>query len=211
MPSLRMKDAGGLWDRSTTPPTEIDFINSSIVLDEVGRTDDGNWVRVVAHYPDGTTKECYARAVEVAPAEESPAPIDLAAFVKYCALQARVTNLAQGAAQYGVSSDYLLALAWILSGVKNVPADLPPKDAFGPYRFTVDEWQAATQLFEGAAYQPADRFDPLAQVEVMARKAFEDTRKISMAFTDSRSGSGPYIPNSMELFLVCMLPEPQRR
>jgi hypothetical protein len=54
MTIVKMKSTGGLFDRTVTPPNELDIVDSDIPLEEISRTADGIWIDVSAKFPPPT-------------------------------------------------------------------------------------------------------------------------------------------------------------
>jgi uncharacterized protein (TIGR02594 family) len=207
MTIVKMKTTGGLFDRSVTPPEVLNIVDSNIPLEEISRTADGVWIDVNARFPPPTPAlKCSVKVADVMVDDGVPKPLITSAFIKYCTLESRAINELQGADEFGVNRDYLIALSVVLSNVQN--AGDPTSGPFGPFQFTATDW--ATFLAQGnnaASYSADDRLDSLAQVDAAALLTFDNTRKISQALTNAATGSGPYIPNSIDLFIVHMVGE----
>lgn len=194
--TLKMKPGGGaLWDCTATPPKPIRMLVPDVRLEEVSRSEDGKWIHVKAKFPDsGAPLDGCVIAAEVETVEIKPQELDEFAFVKYSTVASRVINATEDGKKYGISRDYLIAAAAVLSDLKNDPSPDAQSDAFGPFQFTKSEWTAQT-----------DRLDPIEQIDVAIALTFANTRKISDAMTTANEGSGPYIPTNAELFLVHMI------
>lgn len=208
---LKMRSAGPLWNRRATPPTPIQFIGFNIPLEEVNRFSDpdGDWVHVKAHFPLAPAPvEGDVLAADVVPDIAEAKPFEIWSFLKYCTLAARIVNESDAAAlNFGVNRDYLIALAIVLNQVSALPPVGQAWDtAFNPFQPTEAEWSAfLNQGNNRDEFFPADRLDPLAQVDAEAALTFQNTKEISEALTEPGKGSGPYIPNSIDLFLARML------
>lgn len=204
---LKMKTNGALWDCSVDPPKPIDFIGSEIPLEKIGESPNKLWFHVRAHFPLSVEPLiCCVVAAEVVEDIAEPASLNVFSFLKYCTMQASIVNMEQGAKEYGLNRDYLIALASVLSDLRNVAAIYPGSDAFGPFQITKQEWENFRSSGDHKDnYSEIDRLDPLLQVDAAAFNAFEATRGLSLALTDEKTGSGPYVPDSIDLFLVHMV------
>lgn len=217
---LQVRTTADLFDSPGTDAKILKTIgaNQDIKLRENSRSADGNWIDVDALFPN-PIPHCFVRAADVV--EETnpqPLPVDLWSFVQFCTVASATFNQRQASTSAGVSRDYILALALVLNGLeeKGFPGDTEankekilqddPLQAFDPFRFTEAEWKEFCDTGGSArSYQSFDRFDPLAQIDAAIFFTFRSTSEIDRTFTKPGAGGDPYIPNSMQLFLVHML------
>lgn len=204
---LKMKTSGALWDCSVDPPKALRFVGPEIPLEEISRSANNLWVHVNAFFPLSTEPlKCCVIAADVVVDESGPIPLTIWSFLKYCTLAARAINEEMQAKEFGVNRDYLIALASILSDIKNVPSNDTNSDAFGPFQLTKAEWTTfRTRGDNQANYSDLDRLDPLYQVDAATQFAFEATSDLSKALADPATGAGPYVPDSIDLFLAHMI------
>ncbi|MCJ2030553.1 TIGR02594 family protein [Methylobacterium sp. J-043] len=208
---LKMRSAGPLWDRQATPPVRVKFIGFNIPLEELRRFSDpdGDWIRVKAHFPLAPAPiEGDVLASDVVSDKAERKDFNIWSFLKYCTLVARIINEgAGGALELGINRDYLIALALVVNRVTAVPQGGQPWDrSFNPFKINEIEW--STFLAQGNnkdEFFPGDRLDPLAQADAEAFSTIQNTKIISDALTEQGKGSGPYIPNSIDLFIVRLI------
>lgn len=130
---------------------------------------DGPWVKVRVYPPAGQTPfEGWARVVwlEALPISDV---IDLALFTASC-----IT-----AAMGQTSAHYLIALAHIESGIKNISSN--SSSAFGPFQFLESTWNDYVHAEPGMALYDVDILDPLKQPDVAAKAAASGADTISRA------------------------------
>jgi len=108
--------------------------------------------------------------------------IDQDAFAQSCLNAAR---------DFGTNAHYLIAVADVESGIKNVPA--PSGTAFGPFQITDSTWN---QFMGSVALTPDDRFDPFMQPAVAAKIAVDGTTALRAVLPDNR------LPTSQELYFA---------
>jgi uncharacterized protein (TIGR02594 family) len=204
---LRMKTSGALWDCSVNPAKPLRFVGPEIPLEEVSRSANNLWIHVNAFFPlSAEPLKCCVIAADVVVDESGPKPLEIWSFLKYCTLAAVTLNQEMKAKEFGVNRDYLIALACVLSDLKNVPSGDPTSDAFGPFQLTKTEWTDFRMRGDNKAdFSDLDRLDPLYQVDAAALFAFEATSDLSKALTDPATGGGPYVPDSIDLFLAHMI------
>ncbi len=127
---------------------------------EIREVVDSSWVAVTVHTKGFAPKNGFARVDWLAPAK-TDASIDVARFTEACF---------EAANRYAVDPDYLLAVAQLETGVRNIPASGSP--AFGPFQILPDTWSAYVAKGD-LGYSPLDRFDPYHQPVVAAMIAAE--------------------------------------
>src|SRR6478672_13688016 len=94
------------------PSTFLTTLNSRNfdLLEQVGKTDDGNWIDV--HKENAHVPHMWVRAADIVEADLSkPLPVDLFTFVNLSTIVSEDFNSRQVAGAVGVSRDYLLALS----------------------------------------------------------------------------------------------------
>ncbi|GIL02983.1 MAG: hypothetical protein BroJett030_28820 [Alphaproteobacteria bacterium] len=129
--------------------------------------------------------------------DEVPAEIDLDLFAQTCVDAARLV---------GVNSLYLIALAEVESGIRNVGTSIGSGTAFGPFQITQSTWNGYRQKPElGIDWGEQDRFDPMAQCDVAALIAAEAAVALATI-----PGVGPQ-PNAIQLYFAHLLGLPAAR
>lgn len=101
----------------------------------------------------------------------------------------------------GTSAIYLLAIADIESGIKNIPTQVPGGTAFGPFQIIEKTWESYRDApdHDEIAFTKMDRFDPYLQCYIAALIAHEGTLALS------NMQPGDQLPNGNELYLVHLL------
>lgn len=202
---LRFRSGGALWDRRATPPRKLWDVGIDIRLEQMGEFQDGagDWTHVRALFE--TPVEGHALAANLVPVDATRQPFDAWAFVKYCTLSARMANDHAGSNGPGVSRDYVLAVALVVNDV-TAASQLAGLKALDPFRLTEADWSLFLERSgDDQGYLPGDQLDPLAQVDAEVSLASMGLVAVSDALTVPGAGSGPYVPNSIDLFLVRML------
>jgi len=197
---------GNLWDCSADPVVSLRFVGSDVLMEEVSRPDN-TWIFVKAFFPDSVQPlQCCVLAEDVVEDDRGTRPLEIPQFLKYCTVASIMTNREQNAKDFGINRDYLIALACVLSDLKNAASPNPEVDSFGPFQLTKSDW--AEFLNKGNnknEYSEIDRLNPLLQIDAAAQSTFDATRAISQALTRANADDGLYVPNSIDLFLVHML------
>lgn len=92
---------------------------------------------------------------------------------------------------YGTNAHYLIAVAFIESGIKNIGA--PGSSAFGPFQILEETW--ANYVADGAmGFSRDDRVDPMAQPYVAAKIAATACQTLMAVLPDKR------LPTAAELY-----------
>lgn len=100
--------------------------------------------------------------------------IDQAEFAEFCLAAAR---------DYGTSAHYLIAVAHLESGIRNVPS--PSGTAFGPFQIAEATW--GDYAFDAdVSLTDDDRFDPSSQSRVAAKIAVAATDALQVVLPDRR-------------------------
>lgn len=204
---LQVRTVTDLFDKPNDPSSRATIvapINEEDQLQEI--TKDGNWIKVKARLPTGI-KDGFVRAADVVEVTDpKPVPVDLFQFVEFCTAASEAFNQRQATASVGVSRDYILALALVLNGLEDKGLTDEALQAFDPFHFTEAEWKEFCESSGNTSnYRDFDRFDPLAQIDAAVFFTFRSTSEIDRSLTNPVDPAGPYIPNSMDLFLVHML------
>ena len=175
-------------------------------LEQVGKTDDGNWIDVHkenAHFP-----HMWVRAADIVEADLSkPLPVDLFTFVNLSTIVSEDFNSRQLAGAVGVSRDYLLALSVVLNKLEEHGFTDDALASFDPFHFTDSEWSkfCGDPALNTNQHQSFDRFDPLAQIDAAVTLTFAAIKDTQSAPASPDPAAGPYVPNSIDLFLTHML------
>jgi uncharacterized protein (TIGR02594 family) len=175
-------------------------------LEQAGNTPDGNWIDV--RNRDFDFPHMWVRAADIVEADLSkPLPIDLFTFVTLCTIVAEDFNSRQAAGAVGVSRDYLLALSVVLNGLERLGFTDEPLGSFDPFHFTESEWSkfCGDPALDVNQRQSFDRFDPLAQIDAAVALTFAAIKNTQSAPAPPDPAAGPYVPNSIDLFLTHML------
>jgi uncharacterized protein (TIGR02594 family) len=93
----------------------------------------------------------------------------------------------------GTNAYYLIAVAFVESGIQNIPSLSSNSTAFGPFQITDETWQT---LAGGLGLTDADRIDPLMQPAVAAVIAANGTNALMQILPDNR------LPTAQELYFV---------
>lgn len=100
--------------------------------------------------------------------------IDQSEFAEFCLDAAR---------DYGTSAHYLIAVAHLESGIRNIAS--PAGSAFGPFQITEGTW--GDYAFEDdVGLTDDDRFDPLSQSRVAAKIAVAAMEGLQLVLPDRR-------------------------
>jgi uncharacterized protein (TIGR02594 family) len=91
----------------------------------------------------------------------------------------------------GTNAHYLIAVAYVESGIKNVPA--PGSTGFGPFQIMEQTW---SMYMGGLGLTPNDRFNPYMQPGVAAKIAADGTTALRAVLPDNR------LPTAQELYFV---------
>ena len=167
------------------------------------------WIKVSA-IGDGIAAEGWAFLEELEFSEPPvPVELDIWGFIKSCTLSARVINAEHQQTGFGINRDFMIATAIIESGKsQNKPQNIDSKVAdtilIGPFQFSEPQWQNFIDSpLNTDGYSASDIRNPLSQAYGFGARALEATRDLSEALTtaDGSDADGPYIPNSIELFL----------
>jgi uncharacterized protein (TIGR02594 family) len=179
-------------------------VSARIELEEIARPTT-EWVEVKARYP--RPLQGFVRAADVVEVDaKSVLPVDLWSFIEYCSIASADHNEKKASSAVGVSRDYLLALALVLNGAESTDITAGFPNGFDPYRFKKEEWEEFCASGSNTNHhQIFDRRDPLAQIDGAVYVTAEWIGEIVLARTDMSTDGGPYIPNSIELFLAHML------
>jgi uncharacterized protein (TIGR02594 family) len=97
------------------------------------------------------------------------------------------------ARDFGTSAHYLIAVAFVESGIKNIGS--PTSTAFGPFQILQETW-IANMADPRLGLTAEDRFDPMMQPGVAAKLAAEGTDALSAILPDKR------LPTAGELYFV---------
>ena len=111
--------------------------------------------------------------------------IDLEDFINACE---------QAGIQRGINTYYLVSVAQIESGIRNIPAGA--SSAFGPFQIIADTWR---DLMADEGFTEDDRMDPYAQPFVAARIAADAMKTLATILPDNRKPTPP------ELYLAHLL------
>ena len=175
-------------------------------LEQVGKTDDGNWIDV--HKENADFPHMWVRAADIVEADLSkPLPVDLFTFVNLSTIVSEDFNSRQLAGAVGVSRDYLLALSVVLNKLEEHGFTDDALASFDPFHFTDSEWSkfCGDPALNTNQRQSFDRFDPLAQIDAAVTLTFAAIRDTQSAPASPDPAAGPYVPNSIDLFLTHML------
>ncbi len=205
--ALKVRTVADLFDKAD-PETYLTSINADDekALEVISRPADEAWIEVAVRLLTQTIK-CFVRAVDVVEeTDPTPEPVDLWSFVDFCTVASETFNQKQATGSVGVSRDYILALALVLNGLEDKGLTEEVLQSFDPFHFTGAEWEEfCASGSNSSRYQGFDRFDPLAQIDAAIFFTFRSTSEIDRALTNPVDPAGPYIPSSMDLFLVHML------
>ncbi len=196
---LIIAEPAALKSKPDPKATGAVFVFMDTPVEELARkTVDGvEWVQVRATL-DGGLATGWLPAAKTKKVDALPdKPTDLWLFVKSCTLAGRQTE--------GISRDYLIALAIVESDLQNFGPRVPGSTATGPFQITDLEW--LRYLDNGGrtdGFNEGDRGDVYSQAYGAAFLTNEARQALGGTLGDN-SGGGPYIPNSIDLFLVRML------
>ncbi len=175
-------------------------------LEQVGKTDDGNWIDV--HKENAHVPHMWVRMADIVEADLSkPLPVDLFTFVNLSTIVSEDFNSRQVAGAVGVSRDYLLALSVVLNKLERLGFTDEALASFDPFHFTESEWSkfCGDPALNTNQHQSFDRFDPLAQIDAAVTLTFAAIKDTQSAPASPDPAAGPYVPNTIDLFLMHML------
>lgn len=183
----------------------LEYLLPDIPVIEVGDpANDLNWVHIreFVNNVAGAEGWVHRTDVVVASAQNQRTDIDLDAFVT-AALNAELSfNSKAKITPFYVDADYLLALANIESGTKDLADQGPLANRFGPYCLDQADWDAfLASGFADPSYTKFSGMLPLAQVDCAAYQMYSLAKSIS----DLQAASGvgtvqdPYLPRYGEL------------
>jgi hypothetical protein len=115
-------------------PNPLGVVTREDVLEILSEKEGGAWLEVRATDLSGNVRTGFVPAEGVdqqAPEIDVEEEIDPVAFGTVCTNNART---------YDVNRDYLIAIAWCESRIRNVGT--PASSAFGPFQFLQDTWRA---------------------------------------------------------------------
>lgn len=185
-------------------PTLVSGTNL-LILEEVAGSD-GPWLEVVASlsYPArGFVPSALTRDSD--PPTAPNFEIDLDRFVRSCTRAAQSINAPHIGKKLGVNRDFLISLAWVQSKIEHKTTTLGPATAVGPFQFTEYQWEYFLRNLGGAVegYTSEDRHHPYMQCYAAASVTFSILEALSIELTpEPEPGDGPFIPNSIEIFLA---------
>jgi len=156
----------------------------------------GDWTQI--QILDGRIGWVKSKWLKPFSTDEIESQIDLELFEQNCVDAARLV---------GTSAIYLLAIADVESGIRNIPTEVSGGTAFGPFQIIEKTWNSYRNPsdFEEISFSPQDRFDPYLQCYVAALIAHEGTLALS------NMEPGDNLPNGNELYMVHLLGLPAAR
>ncbi len=175
-----------------------------VVNDSVG--DDGDWVEVIASlsFPaPGFVPKAHTK--EIDPPAAPNVDIDEERFVRSSTRAAKTINARHARGRLGVNRDYLVALAWLKSRLKNKASDVADSTEFGPFQFSEVVWKSFLDDLGGRArgFGEADRRHPYMQCYAAAQYTYATAEALSIALTpDPEPSDGRFIPNGIELYVA---------
>ncbi|MBY5610527.1 hypothetical protein HFO32_21625 [Rhizobium leguminosarum] len=202
---------------SPIPDADLDAaiaIPPDMSMKAVGADETKVWLELET--PDLAIKSGWVKASRVV-ATEPPGleELDPPSFVKNCTLAARVFNQTPAGMKYGINRDFLIAYALVQTGTdtnsvpRNVAQDFSPGPLTGPFALSQIEWTNFVESSDNTDHYVAnDISTPIYQCYGFAFIVGKATQALSEKFTvTAPESSGPYIPNSVELFLYLVTGE----
>jgi uncharacterized protein (TIGR02594 family) len=179
-----------------------------VEIDDPGN--DLTWVHVRKFFNNVAGGEGWiARAdLEVAKPPSLSQDIDLDAFVTAAIDTELYFNVRDDIAPFYADADYLLALANIESGTKNLSGQGPLADRFGPFCLSQAEWAAfLASGFADASFTEFDSIWPSAQVDCAAYQMHDLAAALSSLQAQAGVGDAgnPYLPRHGELLRARMI------
>lgn len=213
--ALRTLDLKNAPDDSATPVARV-FKND--VGELLTQTDDQAWLELV--FRDdlladrrGWTRLTNAGQTNLVEADHPDRrELNLWAFLKGCVDAEIWVNQQPGIAPFFLSADYLIALASIETGLKNLPNRRPDSDGVGPFQLSSQHWDTfVTEAGSQLGFDDDDRDDPLDQIFGAAYHVAQTIKAISNGIKESdlenndkeTSGiSGPYVPSYVDVLIA---------